>query len=269
MSIPADTITKAIITTAEPQVSSRISIVLRFFHRQTRLRRRIHLWRAAVDAQVVRDGARLNLRHVDRPVIDAAVRDREELLSASLTVASADEIEVVCRISNGRRDVLPDAKLQPWGAREFMVKDTDGNLLLFAGPADSASLDQQPSRAPSSANNPDTGSRRHPSASAGGRLRRSTSTGRTGCRKIPRRNRNRRGVAKPAFLTDLSFEAAFRPAFNSGFILGRAMMPCKSQACSREAYAQSVRGSPDGPRFASRSGRAQSLRIWCARRRVG
>jgi uncharacterized glyoxalase superfamily protein PhnB len=26
-------------------------------------------------------------------------------------------------------------KKQPWGARNFIVKDPDGNLLLFAGPA--------------------------------------------------------------------------------------------------------------------------------------
>ena len=33
------------------------------------------------------EGAALNLRHVDRPVIDPSLRDREELLSASFTVA--------------------------------------------------------------------------------------------------------------------------------------------------------------------------------------
>ena len=25
---------------------------------------------------------------------------------------------------------------QPWGAKNFVVRDPDGNLLLFAGPAD-------------------------------------------------------------------------------------------------------------------------------------
>jgi hypothetical protein len=25
---------------------------------------------------------------------------------------------------------------EPWGAKTFIVKDPDGNLLLFAGPAD-------------------------------------------------------------------------------------------------------------------------------------
>src|SRR5213592_2084039 len=44
-------------------------------------------------AQVKRDAARLNLRHVDAPVIDPALRDRESLLSAALTVDTAEEIK--------------------------------------------------------------------------------------------------------------------------------------------------------------------------------
>ena len=40
-----------------------------------------------------RDAARLDLKCVDRPVIDAVLRDREELLSAAMTVATADEIK--------------------------------------------------------------------------------------------------------------------------------------------------------------------------------
>src|SRR5688500_15857761 len=44
-------------------------------------------------AQVVRDGARINLRCVEQPVIDPDLRDCEQLLSASLTVATADEIK--------------------------------------------------------------------------------------------------------------------------------------------------------------------------------
>jgi hypothetical protein len=27
-------------------------------------------------------------------------------------------------------------KREPWGARNFILKDPDGNLLLFAGPAE-------------------------------------------------------------------------------------------------------------------------------------
>ena len=44
-------------------------------------------------AQVSRDRARLSLRCVEKPGIDSTVRDREELLSASMTVATAEEIK--------------------------------------------------------------------------------------------------------------------------------------------------------------------------------
>ncbi len=43
--------------------------------------------------QVKRDRARLNLRCVEAPVIDSALRDREELLAATLMVNSTAEIE--------------------------------------------------------------------------------------------------------------------------------------------------------------------------------
>jgi len=57
---------------------------------------------------VFRDNARLNLRQVDDTVVDPLRRDTEQLLAASIT-------------------------LQDWGARTFIVRDPDGNLLLFAG----------------------------------------------------------------------------------------------------------------------------------------
>jgi len=87
--------------------------------------------------QVMRGGARLNLRHVDRPVIDAALRDREELLSASLTVARAEEIKALfSEFQTAGVTFFQALKQQPWDARDFIVKDPDGNLLLFAGPAE-------------------------------------------------------------------------------------------------------------------------------------
>jgi hypothetical protein len=46
-------------------------------------------------AQVGRDAARLNLRCVERPVIESTVRDRQELLSVSMTVATAEEIKLL------------------------------------------------------------------------------------------------------------------------------------------------------------------------------
>ena len=87
-------------------------------------------------AQVVRDAARLNLRCVEKVVIEATTRDREELLSASMTVATADEIKLLfLEFQSAGLTFQQRLKKQPWGAKNFMVKDPDGNLLLFAGPA--------------------------------------------------------------------------------------------------------------------------------------
>ena len=88
-------------------------------------------------AQVKRDAARLNLKHVDRPAIDPSLRDREELLSAALTVATAEEIkQLFLEFQATSVTFFQTLKQQPWGARNFIVKDPDGNLLLFAGPAE-------------------------------------------------------------------------------------------------------------------------------------
>src|SRR5260370_6100105 len=46
-------------------------------------------------AQVGRGSARLNLMRVGRPVTESTVRDREELLSVSMTVATADEASLL------------------------------------------------------------------------------------------------------------------------------------------------------------------------------
>jgi catechol 2,3-dioxygenase-like lactoylglutathione lyase family enzyme len=88
-------------------------------------------------AQVMRNVARLNLKCVDQPVIDPALRDREELLSAALTVATAEEIkQLFLEFQTAGVIFFQTLRREPWGARNFIVKDPDGNLLLFAGPAE-------------------------------------------------------------------------------------------------------------------------------------
>jgi catechol 2,3-dioxygenase-like lactoylglutathione lyase family enzyme len=86
--------------------------------------------------QVSRDQARLALRMVCEPVF-LDIREREHLLSASLTVATADEIKQLF-LSYQAAGVRfhQTLKKEPWGARTFIVTDPDGNLILFAGPAD-------------------------------------------------------------------------------------------------------------------------------------
>ena len=87
--------------------------------------------------QVTRDHARLNLRVVGEPVFVGDIREREHLLSASLTVATAHEIKQLF-LSYQAAGVPFDQTLkeEPWGARTFIVLDPDGNLILFAGPVD-------------------------------------------------------------------------------------------------------------------------------------
>jgi catechol 2,3-dioxygenase-like lactoylglutathione lyase family enzyme len=88
-------------------------------------------------AQVTRDNAHLSLRHVEEPVFANNVREREHLLSASITVASAAEIKQLF-LSYQALNVPfhQPLKTEPWGATTFIVEDPDGNLVLFAGPVE-------------------------------------------------------------------------------------------------------------------------------------
>lgn len=82
-------------------------------------------------AQVVRGGARLNLRHVDDPVIDPARREAEQLLAASITLEDAEPL--FREYASAGVAFAQPLRTEPWGARTFIVRDPDGNLLLFAG----------------------------------------------------------------------------------------------------------------------------------------
>jgi catechol 2,3-dioxygenase-like lactoylglutathione lyase family enzyme len=86
--------------------------------------------------QVRRDNARLNLRLVCEPVFVGDIREREQLLAASMTLGSAAEIrQLFLRYQAAGVDFQHTLKQEPWGARTFILRDPDGNLLLFAGPA--------------------------------------------------------------------------------------------------------------------------------------
>jgi catechol 2,3-dioxygenase-like lactoylglutathione lyase family enzyme len=86
--------------------------------------------------QVKRDNARLNLRLVCEPVFAGDIREREILLSASITVDGNETIrQLYDQYKSADIDFKQALKKEPWGARTFIVRDPDGNLLLFAGPA--------------------------------------------------------------------------------------------------------------------------------------
>jgi uncharacterized glyoxalase superfamily protein PhnB len=59
------------------------------------------------------------------------------LISAAITVATGDEIEQL--FLNYASQGVPfhqPLKEEPWGAKTFIVRDLDGNLILFAGPSE-------------------------------------------------------------------------------------------------------------------------------------
>jgi catechol 2,3-dioxygenase-like lactoylglutathione lyase family enzyme len=88
-------------------------------------------------AQVRRDAGRLNLKHMDAPVIDPALRDREELLSADMGLDTPEAIKALfLEFQAAGVPFFQTLRREPWGAQTFIVKDPDGNLLLFAGPAE-------------------------------------------------------------------------------------------------------------------------------------
>jgi catechol 2,3-dioxygenase-like lactoylglutathione lyase family enzyme len=139
MSDHAETIsTKPVITAAEPQLFvADIKASCDFFTGRLGFTVAFTYGEPPFYAQVKRDGARLNLRCVERPVIDPALRDREGLLSAALTVATSAEIKALfLEFQAAGVAFVQTLKREPWGARNFIVRDPDGNLLLFAGPAE-------------------------------------------------------------------------------------------------------------------------------------
>jgi catechol 2,3-dioxygenase-like lactoylglutathione lyase family enzyme len=87
--------------------------------------------------QVKRDNARLALRLVCEPVFVGDIREREHLLSASITVDTFVETKQLFReFQTAGVSFHRTLKKEPWGAMNFIVTDPDRNLILFSGPAD-------------------------------------------------------------------------------------------------------------------------------------
>jgi len=79
---------------------------------------------------VERDGAGLNLRHVDALPFERGVREAHDLLAATLVVRNLRPL-----FEEFERAGLPlhqGWREQPWGACDFVVRDPDGNLIHFA-----------------------------------------------------------------------------------------------------------------------------------------
>ncbi len=85
-------------------------------------------------AQVRRGGARLNLRHADRPPFDPEfVRAESDPLAATIAVDRAAPL--YAELERNGVEFRQRLRAEPWGAETFIVRDPDGNLLCFAGAA--------------------------------------------------------------------------------------------------------------------------------------
>jgi catechol 2,3-dioxygenase-like lactoylglutathione lyase family enzyme len=86
--------------------------------------------------QVRRDGALINLRYVDPPVFVGDIRDREHLIPVTIAAPELDALYAEYQAAGV--PFFQPLKRQPWGARDFVVQDPDGNLIGFThnpGPA--------------------------------------------------------------------------------------------------------------------------------------
>jgi uncharacterized glyoxalase superfamily protein PhnB len=87
--------------------------------------------------QVRRDNALLALRSMDESFFAEDIRQREGLLSASITLATAAEIkQLFSDFQTAGAPIAQPLRDEPWQAKTFVVIDPDCNLILFAGPAD-------------------------------------------------------------------------------------------------------------------------------------
>jgi catechol 2,3-dioxygenase-like lactoylglutathione lyase family enzyme len=128
----AQTLSKPVLLAAEPQLFvADIAASCEFYTKKLGFAVAFSCGEPPFYGQVFRDGARLNLRCLDKPGLDPEVRDSEQLLSASITLDDAKPLFLEYQAA-GVLFAQP-LKTEPWGARTFIVRDPDGNLILFAG----------------------------------------------------------------------------------------------------------------------------------------
>ena len=128
--------TKPTITSAEPQLFvSDIASSCAFFADKLGFAVVFIYGEPPFYALVKRGGASLTLRHA------RCARDRSCLArSRGIAVGLADGRDAggyrgaVCEYQANGVTFFQELKDEPWGARDFIVSDIDGNLLLFAGP---------------------------------------------------------------------------------------------------------------------------------------
>lgn len=85
-------------------------------------------------AQVARDGVRINIRKVCILPMTEAFR-QQEVDALALTITLGDPEPLRSEFEGKAIPFHQQLRTEPWGARTFIVRDPDGNLIAFAGPA--------------------------------------------------------------------------------------------------------------------------------------
>jgi catechol 2,3-dioxygenase-like lactoylglutathione lyase family enzyme len=130
--IHAETLSKPTLLAAEPQLFvADIGASCEFYTKKLGFTIAFIYGEPPFYGQVFRDGARLNLRCLPEPAINPELREREHLLSASITLDDAKPLFLEFQAAGVV--FRQGLKTEPWGARTFIVCDPDGNLILFAG----------------------------------------------------------------------------------------------------------------------------------------
>ncbi len=105
-----------------------IEVSCRFFVETLGFTVRFKYGQPAFYALVQRDGARLNLRFVHGPVFHKEAE--RDLLAASIPVDNIKSLYLEYRAAAA--PMHQALKKQPWGLRDFIVRDPDANLILFS-----------------------------------------------------------------------------------------------------------------------------------------
>lgn len=119
------------LTLAEPQLfTGDMEASLDFYTRRLGFRVRFTYGSPPFYAGIGRDGARLNVRHLDRSPFTDGIRKREELLSATIILDTIKPLFLEYQAAGV--EFHQKLRLEPWGARTFIIVDPDGNLICFS-----------------------------------------------------------------------------------------------------------------------------------------
>lgn len=119
---------------AEPQIFvTDMTIALTFYQEKLGFTVGFSYGEPPFYAQVARDGAKLNLRHVDRLPADPALAAKHDLLATMIVLDHAKPLFLEYQATGV--EIHQSLRTEPWGARTFIVKDPDGNLIAFAADA--------------------------------------------------------------------------------------------------------------------------------------